>query len=1049
MNKKFSTLMAGLLLAGGLTNLAFAEKLPYTDNIGKDLKSGDSYFLVNDLGTAGKWAYGFEQDPNNKDLVIEKVINLTDNSLNGDDYKNYLWTVVETNIIKDATTPANDKYGYTLKNVETGVQLIFNADGSVDTDTSDDADQLKDWRNYTVWFGPNAGAYKSLTSGESAYIGHNYPNGSGKELAMYAAGKLVADGPSLTQNDMYFYGYEAQDQSAEELNELYNSIGFNMEVSGVTDQAAIKNLFATSGRVLALEVPEVKSPNNATDGAAYPKGTYFVTSTPAGKTWAGCTTDNEKYAFLEACTFIAVNSVENDINSKADREAGAGFQLTTVLGRDLQKYQGTVAAKQPTGRDIAVANACFSVKKDVNDKYAIGLETFWFNKAKATAIQDNDAQISKPGYWLNVTEKVGEDNDDKYVTTEGTTAKYIFSMKDLATTSVYSWLKNEKKMSVYNIQFVSDDDDINGKYLFVPAYGNRAYAKGVKFTDTNMPETQFVVTDVDADNNTVTFTNRANRGVSEAVKLYKESDGTYTMALPDDRNKAAKFYPLNVLNNGDIEAEDALLLHGLRVKITPVESVDYYYGAWNVDNGEEVTMLFARDNTPTSNKLYVKYPGDTNNSLNTTALEVTNEVGGTLQFALKKSEKPVVKTYGYTYYLGETDKEQEKWEANGDTIAYYTYQLEAYYEGEPSGQYLTWTNNEFKLTSNEAGAYHFIIKDNEDGSVQLISTDNSTEDIYGKKYALFVEDYDKNILENQSFIEYYSDKNIAAYEMTQEMKANYVKTYLNLESPEVSLDPKSTYVTFKAEEGDYITMKDDRDAVLVSDQPLTFRVFATDTEREVPNFLVSTGWNDNTKERMFLFNPKDSVNYLVAEGDYDKAYQWSEGINKAIFKSARMAETCDTLYTTIKGNATAVATVADQNKNVQGGLNYFKYQIIEDPENEGYYMIRQNGYYLTSTNGRMGFTSAQGARSLAVRVEVANVESPTANEVISAGNVVVAGTNGAVVVKGAEGKNVIVSTILGKVVANEVVSSDNAQIATPAGIVVVSVDGESFKVVVK
>ena len=73
----------------------------------------------------------------------------------------------------------------------------------------------------------------------------------------------------------------------------------------------------------------------------------------------------------------------------------------------------------------------------------------------------------------------------------------------------------------------------------------------------------------------------------------------------------------------------------------------------------------------------------------------------------------------------------------------------------------------------------------------------------------------------------------------------------------------------------------------------------------------------------------------------------------------------------------------------------------------------------------------------------------TANEAISAGNVVVAGVDGAVVVKGAEGKNVIVSTILGKVVANEVVSSDNATIAAPAGIVVVSVDGESFKVVVK
>ena len=81
-------------------------------------------------------------------------------------------------------------------------------------------------------------------------------------------------------------------------------------------------------------------------------------------------------------------------------------------------------------------------------------------------------------------------------------------------------------------------------------------------------------------------------------------------------------------------------------------------------------------------------------------------------------------------------------------------------------------------------------------------------------------------------------------------------------------------------------------------------------------------------------------------------------------------------------------------------------------------------------------------------LEATNDEA-TANETIAAGNVVVAGVDGAVVVKGAEGKNVIVSTILGKVVANEVVSSDNAQISAPAGIVVVSVDGESFKVVVK
>ena len=78
-------------------------------------------------------------------------------------------------------------------------------------------------------------------------------------------------------------------------------------------------------------------------------------------------------------------------------------------------------------------------------------------------------------------------------------------------------------------------------------------------------------------------------------------------------------------------------------------------------------------------------------------------------------------------------------------------------------------------------------------------------------------------------------------------------------------------------------------------------------------------------------------------------------------------------------------------------------------------------------------------------------ENPTANEEISAeeATISVVATNGAVIVKGAEGKNVIVSTILGKVVANETINSDNETIAAPAGIVVVAVDGESFKVVVK
>ena len=54
-----------------------------------------------------------------------------------------------------------------------------------------------------------------------------------------------------------------------------------------------------------------------------------------------------------------------------------------------------------------------------------------------------------------------------------------------------------------------------------------------------------------------------------------------------------------------------------------------------------------------------------------------------------------------------------------------------------------------------------------------------------------------------------------------------------------------------------------------------------------------------------------------------------------------------------------------------------------------------------------------------VKTDLENA-NPTANEEIAASSVVVAGTNGAVVVKGAEGKSVIVSTILGKVVLSDI-----------------------------
>lgn len=83
--------------------------------------------------------------------------------------------------------------------------------------------------------------------------------------------------------------------------------------------------------------------------------------------------------------------------------------------------------------------------------------------------------------------------------------------------------------------------------------------------------------------------------------------------------------------------------------------------------------------------------------------------------------------------------------------------------------------------------------------------------------------------------------------------------------------------------------------------------------------------------------------------------------------------------------------------------------------------------------------------------KVMTTSTPTSNDKIAVESAIsVIANDGTVTIQGAAGKSVVISNILGKVVAETVLSSDNATIAVPAGIVAVAVEGEAaVKVVVK
>lgn len=83
-------------------------------------------------------------------------------------------------------------------------------------------------------------------------------------------------------------------------------------------------------------------------------------------------------------------------------------------------------------------------------------------------------------------------------------------------------------------------------------------------------------------------------------------------------------------------------------------------------------------------------------------------------------------------------------------------------------------------------------------------------------------------------------------------------------------------------------------------------------------------------------------------------------------------------------------------------------------------------------------------------IESAEGEAATANDEISAAGVKVIAGEGQVIIKGAQGKKVAISNILGQTIANTVLSSDEASIAAPAGVVVVAVEGgAAVKAIVK
>ena len=1079
MNKKVSTLLTLSLMLGGslLSSSAFAE------NLEGAAKNGGYYKILqssqNPVGnttwtdkSSDAWYLSMTKE---HELSLVRESNL--------DLQNASWTVTY-----DAT---NKNYTLTAAN---GEKLTF-------------VDPINSNLTQTVFYSKEYKDDPSVNSEDNAFSIDNIAvDGNGNLQFEHDGSKVVKVGWGLTaagSNTIYnmlFNLVKVEDPvTDEDLNKFFNDKGFNLAVEYDSKNYTLdENIFGGDSRIWAFQVKSTNcsdAANNWVAGKGYklskagangedlyiPDGMYFFTERVLKSgVEAAKGLKAEDIDWLKS-TLIYVSPTETVETTVDDRDEGQGFQLMTAKVSDFI-FDDNVSDYKVG--DLPIANACFDVKDNTVGAYpyAISLPNFYYqadDDDKAT-----EKLTSKKDMALGLIEFTAD--NVLYLTTVKGSAENIFKFSDSALKDGKELLKTTKEAAVYAIKFVagnSDDAKLINRYLTV-AKGSPAFqwvAKGSAIANTAYPSFQYTITNVEDEDLTddvekytaITFTNRETNE-SFTVNLFPEpsyGENCYSVAFSavngNPTTTPISIQPLKVVSNTyQVETDGAAkeLDENVIIKLEPV-SVDEYAGFYNVDN-ESIRMIrFARDKFDTSNCWYTGVAANSLYDSNSNAIFV-EDVYAAAQFQLVKA--PEATTIERTFVYNNTTTEDVDNVPNADKVSAYKYALRYVNDGTATNYYLTGGQNSTQeldleeITGAEVPNYYYI-KENADGSVSFFDDDETyvfTEETNG---GVRVANPDQSSVVTTSIEDnkiFYNDAygNAAEKMYAAISEDSDLKTYLDAEAPSLSWEGEG-HVTLQnatGMAGDYITVNDDNEGILLNDAAETFYLHETDKNAVAPSFYISLGQGEGSNalsERLFLFNPVDSVAYPV-NMTYDPDYQLSNYDTKAIFKAGTLDASRDTMTVEgLKGEKKVIAEEAD-NESVWGGLNRFKFQIIENEEMEGLYNIRQvegnvdpktgkalnnATVYLASNSQKLYFTTN---RAYALDLAIKGVDAPTANEGVTATEVKVIAVDGAINIKNAAGKNVVVSTILGQIVANEVLTSDNATISVPAGIAIVSVDGE-------
>ena len=831
------------------------------------------------------------------------------------------------------------------------------------------------------------------------------------KLAELAKITPVLDGDNVTENELSAYT-TSEEYSAEDLND-YNLNGFTFTFEAKEGTELEGNTFANP--MYAVNVGS---------------DLYFVDVNGS---------DAKALKALKEKASVTLSDLENS--------------KLKVLALNSDSKYGTSGEKKTAYKILTIAGDKIGDDKNNDAKFTVTE----FDQLANEGEFEIKATVSGTSYQIGAIRFTTSDTKT-YVTTVDEADKAKIAKATLGTNSYLdaSVLLKEDAMNVVNIYFTSNEKSWNDeegaqreyhKYLVADGSSAGLVALAQNHVDFTSPLAQWIVSDFDG-KYTFTLTNR-------------ETGKTLGLRLAED-GKEGGYEVVGTVTGGYTAISTGVTsstpISGTSVKFNTIPTTQYdSYRLFTEEEMEAgIALVFSGKNAVIGERDY--YASIANGKVVPSRKE--SEIALFYPERVKAAADPNKGQENYVLDINEYAYLNEDGEvATGkDTLIVPTYRLataeDKYWGANASGSddakyaladaaVTAATEWAFVMTAN--GEYSLAeVKRGTNGSAQY--SDVTASKVWGVKGVNTstigfntYKHYNNGVVVDEGFAN-----------LTILVNDNSDKSHLVAESRHASFDNKLGSIAMQ------LNANGINEGILNSEG----MVFWLDTVgNETPAFYISRGV-EGQNERLFMYNATDSMKIFdegeaqeyfneayVLEGTYDESGATPTGDAKVIFRPAVLVDN-DTLTTTVGDKlVSVVAKDADITKDQVDGLKAFQFGIcLADEDVEGEYIVYNGSKYVYALNGKLGLTSDPQK----AMVFTLGDETPTANEGVEVSEVKVIAGEGNVMIAGAQGKKVVISNILGQVVANTVIASDNATIAAPAGVVVVAVEGEAaVKAIVK